>query len=239
MDNHQIRIRNFRSGIFSGLIVFFTFICYSQSLFAQNLVYEEKRGDDKIYYHYWFEETPDGHHIKVARVFEGDTTDKHLLVTGPGHRTLSWRYTRSGEHTDIYARLTPDGVHIKGYLDGDEIDELEELDEDEPWIQLFPMNPGMDKFIFSDEDEIVFWSIGTESPADMEINSFSAEKEDSGYHDEFGCEVIRINFSPTGWKSWFWDGDYFFRLDDARVMGYRGDGAPGKPSSKTTLIIEE
>ena len=124
-------------------------------------------------------------------------------------------------------------------VEADESDELEELDEDEPWIQLFPMNPGMDKFIYSDEDEIVFWSIGTESPADMEINSFSAEKEDSGYHDEFGCKVIRINFSPTGWKSWFWDGDYFFRLDDARVMGYRGDGAPGKPSSKTTLIIEE
>ena len=127
-------------------------------------------------------------------------------------------------------------MEIKGFLEGDEIDEFEELDEDEPWIQLFPMNPGMDNFIFSDEEEIVFWSIGTERPADMEINSFSAEKEETAYNKDFGCQVVRVNFSPTGWKSFFWDGDYYFRASDGRVMGYRGDGAPGKPSSKTTLI---
>ena len=77
-----------------------------------------------------------------------------------------------------------------------------------------------------------------ESPADMEINSFSAEKEENGYSEEFGCNVVRVNFSPTGWRSMFWEGDYYFRSEDARVMGYRGDGAPGKPSSKTTLVKE-
>jgi hypothetical protein len=205
---------------------------------AQNLVYEELRGEDKIYYHYQIDKTNEGYHTKVARIMHGDTTDKHVLITDQEFRTLSWHYIRFGEHTDILARLTGEGVEIKGYLEGDEVDELEELDEDEPWIQLFPMNPGMDNFIFSDGDEIVFWSIGTERPADMEINSFSAEKEEIAYNKDFGCEVLRVNFSPTGWKSFFWDGDYYFRTSDARVMGYRGDGAPGKPSSKTTLIKE-
>ncbi len=215
------------------------FILIAVQGISQNLVYEEKTGDDLIYYHYNIEESSDGYLIMVARIFEGDTTDKHTLITDSEYNTLSWHYLRFGEHTDVFAQLVPEGVMIKGFLEGDEIDELEKLDDDEIWIQLFPMNPGMDKFLFSEEDEIVFWSIGTESPADMEINSFSAEKEESGHHDEFGCAVMRVNFSPTGWKSWFWDGDYYFRLSDGRVMGYRGDGAPGKPSSKTTLIKEK
>jgi len=221
------------------ILALIALIILGQQAFAQTIVYEEVTGDKLIYYHYDFEQTPEGYTIQVARIFEGDTTDKHLLVTGPDMQTLSWRYIRFGEHTDVFAKLTSEGVLIKGFLDGDEIDELEEMDDDEYWVQLFPMNPGLEKFIFSEEEELVFWSIATESPADMEINSFSAEKEETAYNADFGCEVMRINFSPTGWKSFFWDGDYYFRATDGRVMGYRGDGAPGKPSSKTTLIKEE
>ena len=213
-------------------------LTFSLGANAQKYVFEEERGDDLIYYHYDQQQTTDGYTIKVARITEGDTTDKHVLITDSDFKTLSWSYFRFGENTDVLATLTPKGVSIKGYLDDDELDEFEKLDDDEPWIQLFPMNPGMEQFIKSDEDEIVFWSIGTESPADMEINSFSAEKEETEYNDEFGCMALRINFSPTGWKSFFWDGDYYFRVRDSRVVGYRGDGAPGKPSSKTTLIKE-
>jgi len=219
-----------------GLVIIV--LCLNLNLQGQRYVFEEVRGDDLIYYHYDQAQTDNGYTIKVARIMDGDTTDKHVLITDSDFKTLSWRYIRFGERTDVLATLTSEGVSIKGVLDDDELDEFEELDEDEPWIQLFPMNPGMEQFINSDEDEIVFWSIGTESPADMEINSFSAEKEESGYNEEFGCDVLRINFSPTGWKSFFWDGDYYFRLEDGRVVGYRGDGAPGKPSSKTTLIKE-
>ncbi len=215
------------------------FLASSSGIWGQVLLYEEQRGDEVFHYHYSFLETPDGYTIHVARLQGSDTTDKQILVTGPDFKTLSWRYIRFGEETDVLATLRPDGVHIEGVLDGDEMDDIEELDDDEPWIQLFPMNPGMENFIRSEEEEIVFWSIGTESPADMEINSFSAEKEESEYSGEFACEVLRINFSPTGWKSFFWDGDYYFRVTDARVVGYRGDGAPGKPSAETTLIKEE
>ncbi|MCD4724276.1 MAG: hypothetical protein K8R63_05480 [Bacteroidales bacterium] len=215
------------------------FLVSSSGIRAQILLYEEQRGDEVFHYHYSFLETPEGYTINVARLQGSDTTDKQILVTGPGFQTLSWRYIRFGEETDVLATLTPEGVHIKGVLDGDELDDIEELDDDEPWIQLFPMNPGMENFIRSEEEELVFWSIGTESPADMEINSYSAEKEETGYSGDFACEVHRINFSPTGWKSFFWNGDYYFRVKDARVVGYRGDGAPGKPSSKTTLIKEE
>ena len=206
---------------------------------AQELLYREESGDNVYLYYYTFTNMSDGHKIRVARATKGDTIETHVLITDPGFKTLSWHYRRFGEHTDVTARLTPEGVHIKGYLDGDELDEFEELDDDEPWIQLFPMNPGMENFLSSDEDEIVFWSIGTESPADMEIHSFSAEKEETTSSDEFGCAVIRVNFSPTGWKSMFWDGDYYFRQKDGRIVGYRGDGAPGKPSVKTTLVKEE
>jgi hypothetical protein len=189
-------------------------------------------------YHYSFNKTATGYEIDVVRLHNSDTVDKHLLITGQNYETLSWHYFRFGEHTDVLAKLTREGVHIKGYLDDDELDEFEELDDDEPWIQLFPLNPGFEKFIFSDDEEIVFWSIGTESPADMELHSFSAEKVFTGYSEEFKCNIIQVNFSPTGWKSLFWDGDYFFRQEDGRLMGYRGDGAPGKPSAKTTLVKE-
>ena len=208
------------------------------NLTGQVLKYHEISGDETCDYHYTINETPDGYRIDVARTSGKDTTDVHVLITYKKDHTKSWSDTRFGENTNVLARLTSKGVHIKGFLDGDELDEMEELDDDEPWIQIFPLNPGFESFIFSNEDEIVFWSIGTESPADMEIASFSAEKEETEFKEEFGCEVMRVNFGPTGWKSLFWDGDYFFRPHDGRIMGYRGDGAPGKPSAKTTLILE-
>lgn len=220
----------------NAVIILFFLVSSVQS---QSLVYEEKRGDETYTYHYQFHELDDGYHIDVCRLHGSDTTDKQVLVTDSEFRTRSWKYIRFGENTEVVASLSGDGVSIRGLLDGEKLDEFEELDEEEPWIQLFPMNPGFEQFVFSDEDELVFWSIGTESPADMEINSFDAEKEEKEYNEEFGCTVLRVNFSPTGWKSWFWDGDYYFRAEDGRVVGYRGDGAPGKPSSKTTLIDEK
>ena len=209
------------------------------ALLSQNLEYHEQRGSEVFAYHYAFTETADGYRIFVHRMNGSDTTDWQVLTTGLAFKTLSWRYVRMGEETDVEARLVHDGVQIRGRLDGKEIDELEEPGEGEPWIQLFPMNPGMEQFIFSSADEIVFWSIGTERPADMKINSFRAEKEEVAWSDDYGCEVLRINFAPTGWRSYFWNGDYYFRPSDGRVLGYRGDGAPGKPSSKTTLVREE
>lgn len=232
-------LKSLLSGASLAGIIFGLLLSFTNTLSAQKLEYEEQRGDEIFTYSYSFNKVPAGYHILVSRVNNGDTTDKQIMVTGPNFETKSWRYIRMGEATDVFASVTPKGVHITGYLDGDKLDKLEKLDEDELWIQLFPMNPGMDKFIFSEEEEIVFYSIGTESPADMELHSFSAEKEETGYSEEFGCKTVRVNFSPTGWKSYFWDGDYYFRSEDARIVGYRGDGAPGKPSSKTTLIREE
>lgn len=209
------------------------------SLISQELTYVEVSGEMVYDYNYSINKTAQGYKVDVARLHKGDTLDKHTLITSLGYETLSWHYYRFGENTEVMARKTNEGVHIKGFLDDDELDELEELDDDEPWIQLFPLNPGFEEFVFSDEEEIVFFSIGTESPADMELHSFSAEKVFTGYSDEFKCNIIQVNFSPTGWKSLFWDGDYFFRQEDGRLMGYRGDGAPGKPSAKTTLVNEE
>jgi hypothetical protein len=223
-----------------SMYLYVLLIFSGQIVFSQQIEYKELRGDEVFNYHYDYQKTHSGYIIHIARLNGTDTTDKQVLVTDNKFNTKSWNYIRFGEETNIMATLTAQGeVMIKGVLDGDKVDELEELDVDEPWIQLFPLSPGFENFIFSDEDELVFWSIGTESPADMEMNSFSAEKEEQGYSDDFGCEVIRVNFSPTGWKSMFWDGDYYFRPSDARVMGYRGDGAPGKSSAKTTLIREE
>lgn len=222
-----------------GIIFILAFFISTEFLFSQTLEYQEISGDNVYHYYYNFTQDDNGYVINVARTLKGDTTDKHVLITDHEFNTISWQYFRFGEHTDVLARRTPEGVSIKGFLDGDELDEMEELDDDEPWIQIFPLNPGFETFLFSEEDEITFWSIGTESPADMEIASFNAEKEEVKYFDDFDCKAIRVNFSPTGWKSFFWDGDYYFRTDDGRLVGYRGDGAPGKPSAKTTLIREE
>jgi hypothetical protein len=37
----------------------------------------------------------------------------------------------------------------------------------------------------------------------------------------------------------FWEGDFFFRTSDLRIILYEGEGAPGKPDSRTTLIAED
>ena len=99
------------------------FLVSSSGIQAQVLLYEEQRGDEVFHYHYSFLETSDTYTIHVARLQGSDTTDKQILVTGPGFQTLSWRYIRFGEETDVLATLTPEGVYIKGVLDGDELDD--------------------------------------------------------------------------------------------------------------------
>jgi hypothetical protein len=37
----------------------------------------------------------------------------------------------------------------------------------------------------------------------------------------------------------FWEGNFFLRKGDWRILMYDGEGAPGKPDSKTTLIAED
>lgn len=218
-------------------IILLYFMC-GIALNAQDLIYQEKKGDNQVFdYHYYFEVQGEKQFSRCVRLEGSDTIEDQTLVTNKDNNSLSWKYERSIDNTNVMAKLRRDYVELRGTRDGEKISEDFDLDEHK-WIQVFPLNPGLEKWFFSESEEIRFWVIGTAASADMEMNKFVAEKEE-GINIRACNEIqacVRVNITLSGWRSMFWDGDFFFRKSDGRIIKYDGGGPPGEPGSVTLLV---
>jgi len=215
-------------------------ILFTISTFSQKYIYLEKSGDKR--YYYYFELKKDGDRvIQVTEMKDKDKIlEKQVLITDHDYKSIKWTYERGADQTKGEARVKDDELHIYGVQDGDDFSDDEDLD-DEPWLQLYPFNHSLDNFIQSDEEEIIFWAIGTRGAGDMKATRFEATKE--GYEDilvngkkERG---YKVHLTLAGWRSLFWSGDMWFRPGDWRMLKYDGGGPPGEPDSVTELIDEE
>ena len=223
-----------------SLLLLCLFLLPAINVFSQDLVYQEKKGDNKVlYYHYYLSKTSDQHHFRCVRLSGKDTLEDQILHTDGKYRSKSWDYSRKADQTRVKASLEGNRVTLKGIHDGKRINEIFDLD-DYPWIQAFPLNPGLENWLTGEEEEITFWVIGTASSADMDINRFTAEKKDKEKIMIMGSmlEAQRVNITLAGWRSMFWDGDFYFRVSDGRIIKYDGGGPPGEPSSVTHLVKE-
>lgn len=202
--------------------------------------FEEISGDEEYYYFYKYSSTENGHIIQSVKTHHKDTLETQILTTDKEFNSLKWEYIRESDQTHVIAMSKGDFVIFKGKHDGDKIDEEFELDGYR-WIQIFPMNPGLNEWIKSGEEEIRFWVIGNDGPADMEINKFVASKEgtEKVYIMNKAVYCWNIDMTLSGWRSLFWSGNYFYSKNKLRVVKYDGGGAPGNPGSITTMISKK
>lgn len=208
---------------------------------AQKLTYREVSGENVFHYDYEINKTSDGYEIRVVKRKDNQVIEDQAFYLNQDYHTTKWVYVRPGDNTDVTTVLKGDMVYMKGVSDGDEVEEDEDLD-DYPWIQLWPMNMGLEPFMNAEEEkEIKYWAYGTEKPGDLELVRFVATKEgtETIRIDNEEYNVYRVNITLSGWRSMFWEGNFFLRKSDWRIIMYDGEGAPGKPDSKTTLVAED
>ncbi len=226
--------------IYKRIFFFLILFIHAILLNAQDIIYQEKKGDEQVFqYHYYLGEDSEFQKIRCVRLESNDTLEDQTLFTDKDYKNLSWEYKRTSDNTLVTANLKGNMVALRGIRDGEKISEDFELDGYK-WIQVFPLNPGLEKWLSSEEEDIKFWVIGTASSADMDMNKFYAEKEETTKvrikNKRYNCR--RVNITLSGWRSVFWDGDFFFRKSDGRIIKYNGGGPPGEPGSVTTLIKE-
>ena len=209
-------------------------------LVSQSLVYKEKNGNEIFYYDYNYEKKKDQLIARNTKKAGSRIIEDQVLVLDKELKSRRWEYFRPKDNTRAVAEIKGNTVYLNGTHKGKEISKQFELDE-YPWIQLFPLNSGLEKFITSSEESIRFWVIGTEGSADMKMTKYVASKKDEErvFIQNKDYLSIRVNITLAGWKSIFWDGDFFFRKKDGRIIKYDGDGPPGKSGSVTLLISEE
>ncbi len=215
-------------------------LLFSCLIQAQSLTYREVSGDEVRFYDYDIQETETGTRIQVIKRQDGNVLEDQVFILNKQFHTKKWVFIRPPDNTNVIAELKNDEVVINGVRDGKRIEEDYDLD-DYPWIQLWPMNLGLEPFLKSSDQEIKYWAFGTEKPGDLELAKFVATKEEKEMVRIGDKEYLslRVNITLSGWRSLFWEGNFFFRESDWRVIKYDGEGAPGKPDSLTTLIAED
>ncbi|MFO8129235.1 MAG: hypothetical protein R6T99_04950 [Bacteroidales bacterium] len=210
-------------------------------LTGQNLKYTEKKGEEKYHYHYYYSREDPGWKVRCVKLDQKkDTLEDQTLLTGASYRSRRWDYHRPTDNTRVTARLKNNEVLLEGIHEGEALTRSFDI-EDGPWLQVFPMNPGLETWLKGSEETMRFYVIGTASKADMDINLFVAEKEEEL---QVGVpagnfEAWKVNITLSGWRSMFWDGNFFFRKKDMRIIKYDGGGAPGEPGSLTRLVSEK
>ena len=224
------------------IITFLTILVLllSYSTQAQKLSYREVCGDEVSIYDYEIQRSPETIKIQVIKRQGDHVLEDQVFILNEKLLTQKWIFIRTRDNTNVVAELHDDEISIQGVRDGKKIDEDYDLDE-YSWIQLWPMNLGLEPFLKSSNQEIKYWAFGTEKPGDLDLAKFVASKEEKELI-KLGSEehlTQKVNITLSGWKSIFWDGYFFFRESDGRIIKYDGDGAPGKPDAVTTLISEE
>ena len=222
-----------------AILIGFIFIC-SIPLNAQELTYREISGENVFHYDYDINKTTEGYKIGVIKRKDSQVIEDQVFYLNKDYHTTKWVYRRPGDDTDVTAVLEGDMVYMNGVSDGDEVEEDEDLD-DYPWIQLWPMNIGLEPFMNAEAEEIRYWAYGTEKPGYLKLAKFVATKEgiESIKIDNERYDAYRVKITVSGWRSMFWEGNFFLRKSDWRILMYDGEGAPGKPDSRTTLIAED
>ncbi len=108
-----------------------------------------------------------------------------------------------------------------------------------PWRQQFPLD--LERFVKSEQEKELFWSIGTNGPADMKIAKFVARKEGGDVVSVNGSDMpaTRVHITFAGVLSIVWKADAWHRKDDGKFVLLKSGAAPGHPTTVVEMVSEE
>lgn len=214
-------------------------IFFALPLCAQTYVYREVTGSDVIIDTYTVEKTAAGYHVTLL----SDLNEKREWIvrweTDPDFSVLEWEFQNPREGTHITAVRRNNSIFLSGIHKKNRI-EKEFVINEKPWKQHFPF--GLEPFVRSAKRSMVFWSIGTKGPGEMQAGEFYAEKRDVETITVPGLGPVRavhVRMNLTGFLAAFWSCDTWFRLSDGRYLRYKGFNSNGNVPETNIYLNEE
>jgi hypothetical protein len=202
-------------------------------------VYSERAQGKEFVNTYAITEGPSEYHVTIVSL----STDGRPRITKQLHldknyATLEWVYRDYLEGIDLHAVREGNTIRLEGKNRGREVKKTYTIDS-LPWRQQFPLD--LERFVKSDQDKELFWSIGTNDPADMKIAKFVARKEGGDVVSVNGSNipVIRVHITFAGALSIVWKADAWHRDDDGEFVRFNSGKAPGYPMTVVEMVSEK
>lgn len=195
------------------IVCFFCLLLVSANVFAiTTITYKAKGGSHIDFFQvYTIEDLPTGGHVITLRFMEKNELNReHIVTVDAKYNTEKWKFYSPITKLSIDAYRKGSEIFLIGTKDGKKTEKKFEIGND-PWLQIFPT--GLDSFALSTNESIVFWSIGIEGRAEMQIGDFIAKHEKSDRED---AQLLSLTFND--WKSAFWKGKSWHRKKDGRIL---------------------
>ena len=169
-----------------------------------------------------------GEIMQTLRKGDAVWSEETFHVTGNLSCT-DWHYIRPSDHTDLTARKDGDYIKLSGTFKGKAQEKTYKI-SDGLWYQMMDM--AMPAFIASEEQQIVFYSIGTgNNRGALELGEFAAEKAGDETIEVNGIayDCVKITIVLTMF-SWAWTGLYWYDKKNGQLVQ---TGEKGKDAIKT------
>lgn len=135
----------------------------------------------------------------------------------PNLSARKWKYSRPEDGTELFAVRENGVIHLTGTFKGKPQDKRLKIG-DGLWYQL--MDLSMPAFVMSEQEEILFYSIGTgNNRGAMGLGEFSAKKlgEENVELNGKVRSCIKVSFVLTMF-SWAWTGLYWYDKDTGMLV---------------------
>ena len=146
-----------------------------------------------------------------------------------------WHYSRPSDQTELQARKDGDYIKLSGTFKGKAQEKTFKIG-DGLWYQMMEM--AMPAFIASEEQQIVFYSIGTgNNRGAMGLGEFAAEKagEETISVNGRSFDCVKIAVVLTAF-SWAWTGFYWYDKQSGQLVQ---TGEKGKNADKNGYSLSE
>ena len=165
---------------------------------------------------------------------EKETWSSEKFVVSKNLSCTKWHYEHFSDKTDIIAEKEGEYIKLTGTFKGKEQNKTFKIG-DGLWYQMMDM--AMPAFIASDEEEIVFYSIGTgNNRGAMGLGEFAAKKAGEEIikvnGEEYDC--VKITFVLTAF-SWAWTGFYWYDKKTGQLIQ---TGEKGKSAGKNDYHLK-
>jgi hypothetical protein len=211
------------------------FYTASANSYVETRVYRKSAGKREYLNSYYIVKDEKGLFVRILSTLGEQIHLTKELWLDENYGTLKWKYQDMREGIDILARRIHNTIYIKGVSRGKDVNKKYTIDT-LPWKQQFPFD--LEGFIESEENEMLFWSIGVNGPADMRMAKLVARKEERAFVQVNGEETdaIRVSIRFAGLLSPIWHGSAWYRVDDGSFIYFRSSPAPGHTPMELEII---
>ena len=155
-------------------------------------------------------ELPDGSR-QYYRISEAEKyKEQEEFILGPDYETISFRVENDAEGTSYEGSLVDNKLHLKGKLEGEDINKVIELD-DKPFYHSPKFN--LAGFILSDKEKVKFWTIRRDKLTKYLMRA-EKDAEETLTINAKDIKAIKVYYTATGIGSHFYKRYYYFRKDD-------------------------